>query len=93
MVSELDLRIVDYRLENLAIPFRKYGPEWFCLTDHMAHGPLQQVMVDDAFDAAEHAQLPFDTSVTSFLGKPNVQLPPRKRERPMITFHWSPPTA
>ncbi len=93
MASKLDIRIVNYRLKNLTATFRKDGPERLGFMHHVTHGPLEQVMLDDALDSAKHAQLPLDTGVTSFLSEPDIQLPPRKRQRPMITFHWSPPTA
>ncbi len=93
MASKLDVWIVNYRLKYLTITFRKDGSERLGLVHHMTHGTLEKVMLDDTLDSAKHAQLPLVIGVTSFLGQPDIQLPPRKRKRPVITFHRSPPTA
>ncbi|TDZ47250.1 hypothetical protein CCUG63697_04681 [Mycobacteroides franklinii] len=40
MVNQLNVRIVNYRLENMTMTFRKDGPEWFGFVHYLTHGPL-----------------------------------------------------
>ena len=91
MAGKLDIRMVDHRLENLAIGFAESSPEGFGLAHDVANRPFEQFMFDDAVNPRQHAQLPLDTGEAGFLRKPNVQLAPRERESLMITFHRSQP--
>jgi hypothetical protein len=69
---QLDIRVIDRPLENLAIHPEEGGPEWFGLSHHSADRPLQGVAFYRALDSHEQAKLPLRTGVTRFLREPYV---------------------
>ena len=72
MKGQLDIRIIDRPLENLAIHLEDGGPGWFGLLHCLADRPLKSIAFYRALDSHEKAELPFRTGVTRFLRKPDV---------------------
>ncbi|CPR97083.1 Uncharacterised protein [Mycobacteroides abscessus subsp. massiliense] len=72
MVRELDIRVVDDRLENLSVELGKDRPERFGLVYHPTHGLLEQPMLDGPRDSAKHPEVPFGSGTPGFFGKPNI---------------------
>src|SRR5579875_532700 len=58
VASELDVRIINGLLENVAINLEKGSSEWFGLGHDLTNGLGKQLGVEDALDSPEHAQLP-----------------------------------
>ena len=69
---QLEIRVIDRPLENLAIHRKAGGPDWFGLSYHSANRPLKGIAFYRAPDSHEKANLPLRTGVTRFLGKPYV---------------------
>ncbi|CAM3394296.1 hypothetical protein MYCO108962_18340 [Mycobacterium colombiense] len=84
IASELDIRVINRLLENLAIDLEKGGPEWFGLAHHLTDRLLKQPRVDGALDSQEIAQLPPRTFAIGFLRKPYIELSARQREWPHV---------
>ncbi|GAB4643027.1 hypothetical protein MOKP50_36530 [Mycobacterium avium subsp. hominissuis] len=74
IARELDVRVIDGLLENLAIHLEKGGSEWFGFAHHLPDRVLQQPRVDGAFDSQQVAQLPPRTLLIRFLCEPDVEL-------------------
>jgi hypothetical protein len=70
--GQLDIRVIDRPLENLAIHLEEGGPAWFGLLQRSADRPLKGITVYHALDSHEQAKLPLRTEATRFLRKPNV---------------------
>src|ERR1700759_5289322 len=91
MESQLDIRVIDHPLENLAIHFKKSGAPWFGLLQCYADRLLKQIRLDRALDSHEYAKLPFRTGVTRFLRKPYAELSARQRMYEVIKLHANSP--
>ncbi|ARR77872.1 hypothetical protein MOTT12_02208 [Mycobacterium intracellulare subsp. yongonense] len=89
IASKLDIRVINRRLEHLAIHLEKGGSKWFGLAHHLTDRVLQQPRVDRALDSQKIAQLPPRTSAIRFLRKPYIELPARQREWPTVRFRQS----
>ena len=72
MKSQLDIRIIDRPLENLAIHLEDRGPDWFGLLNRLANRPLEGIAFYHALDSHEEAKMPLGGGVTRFLREPNV---------------------
>ncbi len=70
--GQLDIRVVDNPLENLAICLKEGGPACFGLLHPLADRPLKDVTFYCAVDSHEEAELPLRTGATRFLRKPNI---------------------
>ena len=70
--GQLDIRVIDRPLENLAIHLEEGDPDWFGLLHHSADRPLKGITFYRALDSHEEAKLPLRTGVTRFLRKPYV---------------------
>jgi len=70
--GQLDIRVIDRPLANLAIRLKESGPEWFGLLHHSADRPLKGITFYRALDSHEEAKLPLRKRVTRFLRKPYV---------------------
>src|SRR5271168_3859802 len=92
MASKLNVRVIDRLLENLAINLEKGSSKWFGLPYHVTDRQLKQIRLYRAVDSHKHAQLPLRTEATRFLRKPDIQLSPRQRKRPLVEFHPPSPT-
>jgi hypothetical protein len=68
--GQLDIRVIDRPLENLAIHPEEGGSKWFGLSHRLADRPLKGITFYRAFDSHEQAKLPLRTEVT--LRKPYV---------------------
>ncbi len=69
---QVDVRVVDHPLENLAVHLEKGSSKRFGLSHHFANRLLKQTRLYRALDSHEHTQLPLSTGVTRFLRKPYV---------------------
>jgi hypothetical protein len=49
--GQLDIRVIDRPLENLAIHLKEGGPGWFGLSHHSADRPLNGITLDRALDS------------------------------------------
>jgi hypothetical protein len=87
MEGQLDIRVVDRRLEDLAIHLEDGGPGRFGLSHHSAHRLRQGIAFDRTLDLREEAKVPLRTGVTRLVRKPYVQLSAGQRKRPVIEFH------
>src|SRR5579875_3731921 len=90
MVGKLNVRVVDYFLENLAVDREKGSSKWFGLIHHRADRRLKYIRLDRALDPAQHADLPLRGELGCFCGKPYIELPPRQRKNPVGTPHHAP---
>lgn len=72
MTDQLDVRILDHPLKDLAVRLEEGDPAWFGVQQPQADRPLEDVTFDRAVDSCEQAQLPLRTGVTRFLRKPYV---------------------
>ncbi len=72
MEGQLDIRVIDRPLENLAIRLKESGPAWFGLLQRNADRLLKQIALDGALNSREEAKLPLRTGVTRFLRKPDI---------------------
>ena len=70
--GQLDIRVIDRPLENLAIHPEKGGPAWFGLLHHSADRPLKGITFYRALDSHEEAKLPLRAGVPCFLRKQYV---------------------
>ena len=70
--GQLDIRVFDRPLENLAVRLKESGPAWFGLLQRSADRPLKGITFYRAVDSREKAKLPLRTGVTRFLRKPDV---------------------
>jgi hypothetical protein len=70
--GQLDIRIINRPLANLAIHLEEGGPSWFGLSHRLVDRPLKGITFYRAFDSHEQAKLPLRTGVTCFLRKPYV---------------------
>ncbi len=50
---QLDIRVIDRPLENLAVDPKKGGPDWFRLAYHSANRPLKGIAFYRALDSHE----------------------------------------
>src|SRR5271163_3994172 len=87
MEGQLDIRVIDRPLEDLAIRLEDGDPGWFGLPHHMTDRPLKHITLYRAVESHKHAQLPLRTGVTRFLRKPDVELSPRQRKCPVVKSH------
>ena len=69
---QLDTRVIDHPLENLAIHLEKGSSKRFGLVHHLTDRLLKQTRLYRALDSHEYAQLPLRTRVTRLLREPNV---------------------
>ena len=53
IAGQLDIRVIDRPLENLAIHLEEGGPEWFGLAHHSADRPLKAITFYLALDFHE----------------------------------------
>ena len=70
--GDVDVRVVDRPLEDLAIHLEDGGPGRFGLPHHVTDRLLDQIALYGAVESHQHAQLPVRTGVTGFLRQPNV---------------------
>ena len=70
--GQLDIRVVDSSLENLAIRRKESGPAWFGLLQPQADGQFKDITLYRAVDSREEAKLPLRTGMTGFLRKPDI---------------------
>ncbi|GBE68187.1 hypothetical protein MFM001_46490 [Mycobacterium sp. MFM001] len=87
---QLDVRVVDRPLENLAINFEKRGSDWLGLRHHVPDRLFKHIRFYGPADYSECDDVPLRIEATRFLGQPNVELPPGERKRPVIKFHRTP---
>ena len=85
--SKLNVRVVNRLLENLSVQLEKGRSQWFGLAYHLTDRRFKQARGDRARASQKHTQLPLRTEATRFLRKPDIQLGPRQRERPVIKFN------
>ncbi|ORW53148.1 hypothetical protein AWC20_20190 [Mycobacterium parmense] len=83
----LEIGVIERLLKNSVVRFEDCGAGRLGLLHHVANRPLEHVALDGAVESHQDAELPLRCGVPRFLRKPNVQLPPRQRECPVITFH------
>src|SRR5271156_5052314 len=88
--GQLDIRVIDRPLENLAVHLKDGGPDWFGLLKRLADRSLKGIAFDRALDPDERPPLPPRAGVTRFLRKPYVQLRARQRKRAVIKLHRTP---
>jgi hypothetical protein len=72
MEGQLDIRVIDRPLENLAIHLEDRGPGWFGLPQRLTDRLPEQIRLHRAVESHKHTELPLHTGVTGFLRKPNV---------------------
>jgi hypothetical protein len=72
IAGQLDIRVIDRPLENLAILLKESGPDWFGLWHHSADRPLKGITFYRALDSHKQAKLPLRTEATRFLRKPYI---------------------
>ena len=70
--GHLDIRVIDWPLENLAILLGDGGPGRLGLLHHVPDRPLKHSRLYRAVESDKHAQLPVRAGLTRFLRKPNV---------------------
>ncbi|KUI04642.1 hypothetical protein AU189_19855 [Mycolicibacterium acapulense] len=93
MKRDVDIRVVDSRLKDLAIYFTECSPERFGLAHHSADCPVKGITVDLTTYLNEQAKLPLRPGPTRLLRKPDVKLLAGRQQRPVIMRHWTPKTA
>lgn len=90
MERQLDVRVVDRSLEDLAVDLEEGDPGRFCFAHGLPDRPLQGVALDGAADPDEQPKLPLRVGVTRFLRQPDVQLPARQRKCLILKLHPTP---
>ena len=50
---QLDIRVIDRSLENLAIHLEESGPDWFGLLQRLTDRPLKEITLYRALDSHE----------------------------------------
>gem|GEM_PF-4087127 len=86
IASNLNIRVINRVLENLAVHLEKGGSKWFGLAHHLTDRALKQTRIDRALESHKTAQLPPRAEVIRFLRKPYSQLSPRERKCLAIKF-------
>src|SRR6476620_10527806 len=89
--SEVNVRLINRPLKNLAILFKERGPDRFSFPHRSADRPLEGLPLYRALDFCEKAKLPLRREATRFLREPDVQLARRQRMCPVFKFHQTAP--
>src|ERR1700753_1215260 len=80
VMSDLETRVVDRRLEDLAVALHQGCSKRFGLEHHLPHCWCDQLWRNRPFGANETPQLPFCVKRTRLLSEPYVELCTRQRK-------------
>jgi hypothetical protein len=86
IARELNIRVINRLLEDLAVHLEEDGSQWVGLVHHLTDRALKQARVDPALESHKIAQLPPCTQAICFLRKPYIQLSSRQRKCLVIEF-------